>query len=297
VVASCFDFSGPRNKVVCSALNFPSILYLYQQQERHGARLELVECPDGIHVPLDAMLEAIDEKTLLVPISHVIFKSAFIQDARAIVRRAHEVGARVVLDCYQSTGVLPVDVAGWGVDFAVGGTLKWLCGGPGVAYLYVDPELAPRLEPALTGWMSHASPFGFDPGPLERRDDAWRFLNGTPAVPALQAVRPGLEIVRQVGVEAIRANSLRQTERLIDAADEHGWDVRTPRAPEHRGGTVSLRVPDAERVTEELLARDILVDFRPGAGIRLSPHFYTTDDEIDRAVEAIAALVGAGRPA
>lgn len=297
VVASCFDFSGRRNKVVCSELNFPSILYLYRQQERRGARLELVESPDGVHVPLEAMLEAIDEETLLVPISHVIFKSAFVQDVRAIVRRAHEVGARVVLDCYQSTGVLPVDVAGWDVDFAVGGTLKWLCGGPGVAYLYVDPELAPRLEPALTGWMSHTSPFSFDPGPLERRDDAWRFLNGTPAVPALHAVLPGLEIVQQIGVDVIRENSLRQTRRLIEAADEHGWEVRTPRDPERRGGTVSLLVPEARQVTEELLARDILVDFRPGAGIRLSPHFYTTDEEIDRAVDTIAAIVGAGQPA
>jgi len=290
VIASCFDFSGKRNKIVCSTLNFPSIVYLYRQQERRGARLHLVDSPDGIHVPLEAMLEAIDEHTALVPISHVIFKSAFIQDVEAIVRRAHEVGALVALDTYQSTGAMPVDVSGWDVDFALGGTLKWLCGGPGVAYLYVKPELAETLEPALTGWMAHSSPFAFDPGPIERNQGAWRFGNGTPAIPALRACRPGLKILNEVGVEAIRANSLRQTRRIIDAADEHGWTVNTPRDDAARGGTVSIMVPDCERVSRELLGRDILIDFRPGAGIRLSPHFYNTDDEIDHAIAVIAEL-------
>jgi kynureninase len=292
VIASCLDFSGARNKIVCSRLNFPSIIYLYRQQERRGARLELVDSPDGVHVPLDEMLAAIDERTALVPISHVIFKSAFIQDVEAIVRRAHEVGALVALDTYQSTGAMPVDVTGWDVDFAVGGTLKWLCGGPGVAYLYVKPQLAETLEPALTGWMAHASPFSFDPGPIERNHGAWRFANGTPAIAALRACRPGLEIVNEIGVEAIRANSVRQTRRIIDAADERGWTVNTPRDERARGGTVSIMVPDCEAVSRELLARDILIDFRPGAGIRLSPHFYTTDDEIDHAIATIVEVVG-----
>ncbi len=290
VIASCLDFSSPRNKIVCSALNFPSILYLYRQQERRGAQLHLVESPDGIHVPLDELLAAIDERTALVPISHVIFKSAFIQDVEAVVRRAREVGAMVALDVYQSTGAVPVDVSGWDVDFAVGGVLKWLCGGPGVAYLYVKPELAEKLQPALTGWMSHVDPFAFDPGPIDRKHGAWRFVNGTPAIPALRACQPGLEILRQVGVEAIRANSLRQTQRILDAADDFGWTINTPRDAAVRGGTVSIMVPDCEEGSRQLLARDILIDFRPGAGIRLSPHFYTTDDEIDRAVAAIAEL-------
>jgi kynureninase len=291
VVASCFDFSGERNRIVCSALNFPSIIYLYRQQERRGAELCLVDSPDGIHVPLEAMLEAIDERTALVPISHVIFKSAFIQDVEAIVRRAHEVGALVALDTYQSTGAMPVDVTGWEVDFAVGGTLKWLCGGPGVAYLYVRPGFAETLEPALTGWMSHTNPFAFDSSPIDRSSGAWRFMNGTPAIPALRACQPGLRIVSEVGAEAIRANSVRQTRRLIDGADAHGWTVNTPRDEARRGGTVSIMVPDCEQVSRELLARDILIDFRPGAGIRLSPHFYTTDEEIDHAIATIAELL------
>ena len=292
VVASCFDFSGERNKIVCSALNFPSIIYLYRQQERRGAKLRLVESPDDVVVPLDEMLEAIDETTALVPISHVIFRSAFVQDVPAIVERAHEVGAKVALDVYQSTGAMPVDVSGWDVDFAVGGTLKWLCGGPGVAYLYVKPELADELEPAITGWMAHTSPFSFDPGPIDRNSGAWRFMNGTPAIPALRACRPGLEILNQVGIEAIRDNSIRQTRRLIAGADEHGWTVNTARDDALRGGTVSIMVPDCEQVSRELQARDIMIDFRPGAGIRLSPHFYNTDDEIDHALATIAELVG-----
>ena len=292
VVASCFDFSGERNKIVCSALNFPSIIYLYRQQERRGAKLRLVESPDGVVVPLDEMLEAIDETTALVPISHVIFRSAFVQDVPAIVERAHEVGAKVALDVYQSTGAMPVDVSGWGVDFAVGGTLKWLCGGPGVAYLYVKPELADELEPSITGWMAHTSPFSFDPGPIDRNSGPWRFMNGTPAIPALRACRPGLEILNQVGIEAIRDNSIRQTRRLIAGADEHGWTVNTSRDDALRGGTVSIMVPDCKQVSRELQARDIMIDFRPGAGIRLSPHFYNTDDEIDHAIATIAELVG-----
>jgi kynureninase len=186
---------------------------------------------------------------------------------------------------------MPVELEAWDVDFAVGGTLNGLCGGPGVSYLYVKPALASELEPAITGWMSHVSPFSFDASGLERRADGWRFLNGTPGIPSLYAARPGLEIINKVGVDAIRSKSLRQTDRLIAAAAQHGWNVRTPRKHDWRGGTVTLDLPDAQEVTEQLLERDIFVDFRPGAGIRLSPHFYTTDEEIDHAVDTIASLV------
>jgi kynureninase len=290
-IASCFDFSGPRNKVVMVDLEFPSIQYFYFAQQRRGARVELVPSEDGLRVPMGKFLAAIDEQTLLVPISYVLFRSATIVDARAIIERAHRVGAHVVLDVFQATGTVPVDVRALNADFAVGGVLKWLCGGPGVAYLYVRPDLGSKLFPGVTGWFAHRRPFEFEPGPIDRRDDAFRFLTGTTQVPALYACQPGLEIVAQVGVERIRENSVRQTTRLIQGARARGWRVNTPENSAERGGTVSIDCPHAAAVTRELLARDILVDFRPKAGIRLSPHFYNRDEEIDFALAQIEEIL------
>ncbi len=291
VVSSCFDLSGPRNKVVMVDMEFPSILYFYLEQQRRGVRVEIVKSQDGIRVPLEKLLEAIDDKTLLVPVSYVLFRSAYIMDARAIVERAHRVGAYVVLDLYQAAGTVPVNLREMGVDFAVGGVLKWLCGGPGVAYLYVRPDLRPQLQPTLTGWLAHQRPFNFEVGPLDRREDSYRFLNGTPHVPALYACQPGFEIIGKVAVERIRAKSLRQTQRLIEGALARGWKVNTPFEAAERGGTVSMDCPHAAEVTRELLARNILVDYRPQAGIRLSPHFYNRDEEIDFALEQIAEIL------
>jgi kynureninase len=285
VIASCFDFSGPRNKVVMVDMEFPSILYFYQEQQRYGARVEIVKSEDGIRVPVEKLLAAIDEQTLLVPISYVLFRSACIMDAKAIVERAHRVGAHVILDCFQAAGTVPVNFRELGADFAVGGVLKWLCGGPGVAYLYGRSDLRPKLQPALTGWLAHKRPFNFEVGPIDRRDDSFRFLNGTPQVPALYACQPGIDMIRRVGVERIRAKSARQTQRIMDGALARGWRVNTPRDPSERGGTVSVECPHACEVMRELLARDILVDYRPQAGIRLSPHFYNRDEEIDFALE------------
>ncbi len=287
VITSCFDFDAPRNKVVMVDLEFPSILYFYLEQERRGARAEIVKSEDGIRIPLERLLEAIDEQTLLVPVSLVLFRSAYLQDARAIVERAHRVGAYVVLDVYQAAGTIPLNLRELEVDFAVGGLLKWLCGGPGVAYLYVRPDLRPKLKPTLTGWLAHKRPFNFEVGRVDPRDDAFRFLNGTPHIPALYACQPGIEIIGEVGIERIRAKSIQQTDRLIQGARARGWRVNTPENPAERGGTVSVDCPHAREVTRELLARDILVDYRPQAGIRLSPHFYNRDEEIDFALEAI----------
>ncbi len=291
VIASCFDFSGRRNKIVMVDLEFPSVLYFYQDQQRHGARVQVVPGPDGIHIDLDGLLRAIDDETLLVPISYVLFRSATIIDARAILRRAHEVGAHVVLDLFQATGTVPVDVRALETDFAVGGVLKWLCGGPGVAYLYVREDLRRTLVPSLTGWMAHRRPFAFETGPIDRRDDGYRFLNGTPQVPALYACQPGIEIVRQAGIESIRAKSMRQTAHLVEGAIARGWRVQTSMDPAERGGTVSIDCPHAAEVTRELLARDVLVDYRPNAGVRLSPHFYNRDEEIDFALGQIEEIL------
>jgi kynureninase len=291
VIASCFDFSVPRNKIVMVDMEFPSILYFYQEQQRRGARVEIVKSEDGIRVPLEKLLAAIDESTLLVPISHVLFRSACIQDARAIIERAHRVGARVILDCFQAAGTVPLNLHELETDFAVGGVLKWLCGGPGVAYLYVRSDLRPKLQPALTGWIAHKRPFNFEAAPIDRREDSYRFMNGTPHVPALYACRPGIEIIKQAGVEAIREKSVRQTARIIEGALARGWRVNTPVDPAERGGTVSVDCPHAYEVMRELVARDILVDYRPQAGIRLSPHFYNRDEEIDFALEQIAEIL------
>jgi kynureninase len=280
VILSCFQ-GGERARVVYERENFPSVRYVYQA--RHDLDV----------VATDDVLGAIDEQTLLVPIQHVLFKSGEIQDVDAIVRRAHEVGARVVLDAYQSAGTVPLDVMALGVDFAVGGSVKWLCGGPGNGWLYVRPDLIEQLEPAVTGWQAHARPFAFEPE-LEYADGIARFLTGTPNVPALYAATPGYDLIEEIGVERIRANSLRQTQLLIDGADARGFEVRSPRAPDRRGGTVTVNVPDFEAVHKELGERQILCDFRPDAGIRLGPHYFTTDAELEFALDQIAEIVATG---
>jgi kynureninase len=291
VVASCFDFSGPRNKVVYSDLNFPSVMYFWEAQQAYGARVHMVQTDDGITVPIERLLDAIDEQTLLVPVSHVIFRSAYIQDAKAIIEKAHKVGAHVVLDTFQSLGSVPVDVKALDVDFACGGVLKWLCGGPGVGYLYVRPDLGRKLQPKFTGWFAHQNPFGFEIGSTRYSEPPFRFMNGTSHIPALEAARPGLKIIAEVGIDRIREKSKRQTSRLIDLASSHGWRVNSPRNPESRGGTVSIDMPDAEAVCGELLKRDILVDYRPKAGVRMAPHFYNKDEELETAIAAVEEIV------
>ena len=291
VIASCCDFSGKRNKVVYSDMNFPSVMYFWQAQQANGARVHMVKTDDGVTVPLERMLDAIDEKTLLVPMSHVIFRSAYIQDAKAIIEKAHRVGALVVLDTFQSLGTVPVDIQALNADFACGGVLKWLCGGPGVGYLYVRPDLGKKLQPKITGWFAHQQPFNFEVGPMRYTDPPFRFMNGTSHVPALEAAQPGLKIIAEVGVDRIREKSKRQTARLIELADRHGWRINTPRNPEQRGGTVSIDMPDSQEVCRELLKRDILVDWRPKAGVRMSPHFYNTDQELETGIAAVEEIL------
>jgi kynureninase len=281
VVLSCFQQAGERNRIVYERENFPSVRYVYQ------ARSELDV------VATDDVVGAIDERTLLVPIQHVLFKSGEIQDVESIVDRAHEAGAYVVLDAYQSAGAVPLDVTALGVDFAVGGSVKWLCGGPGAGWLYVRPDLIELLEPSVTGWQAHARPFAFEPE-LEYADGIARFLTGTPNVPALYACTPGYDLIEEIGVDRIRANSLQQTQRLIDGADARGFEVRSPRESERRGGTVTVHVPDFEAVHKELSERQILCDFRPAAGIRLGPHYFTSDEELDFVLDQVEDILSTG---
>ena len=291
IVTSCFDWNGTRNKIVTDGLNFPSNDYIYHGLERQGARIVSVGAADGMTVPLDAILAAIDEQTQLVSISHVAFRSSYLQDLAAITKRAHEVGAYIVADLYQSAGIVPLDVVKLDVDFATGGSVKWLLGGPGAGYLYVREDLDQRLQPAMTGWAAHAHPFEFENGPIEYASDIRRFLNGTPNVPAMYSARSGYEIVNEIGVETVRAKSKRQTQRLIALADEAGLAVRSPRDPSARGGTIILDVPNGREATAELGRRQILVDYRPGAGIRIAPHFYTSDDEIEHTIRELKSIV------
>ncbi len=293
IVTSCFDWSGPRNKLVTDGLNFPSNDYIYHGLERQGARIVSVPSPDGMTVPLDSILSAIDEETLLVSISHVAFRSSFVQDLAAITERAHAVGALIIADLYQSAGILPVDVRKLNLDFATGGSVKWLIGGPGCGYLYVRRDLWPTLSPAATGWQAHRHPFDFEGGEIRFADDAMRFLNGTPNIPALYTAMPGYQIINQIGVAAIRAKSVRQTQHLIALADKAGISVRSVRDPNHRGGVIVLDVPNGQQVTAELLRREVIVDHRPGAGIRIAPHFYTTDDELAHTIHEIRSIVQA----
>jgi kynureninase len=291
VALSSIQPRGSRRRIVCLAADFPSTIYLYRAQEAHGFELSIVPAEDDLSVRLDRVLEAIDDRTALVSLSHVLFKTSYIMDAAAVIERAHAVGARVILDGYQSAGIIPVDVTALGVDFFVGGCLKWLCGGPGTAFLYTRPDLRASSAPRLTGWFAHRRPFAFDIGALDRRDDAMAMMNGTPSIPAYYAALPGLDIIAAVGVDRIREKSRRMTRRAFELADRHGFPSLATRDPDRLAGTVAVNPPEALLVSRALKARDFVVDFRPGVGIRISPHFYNTDEEIERVMEEMARIV------
>jgi len=286
IVLSCFDLKPPRNRIVFEEGLFPSVRYVQQAWARFGA--DVVVCPDA-----EAVIDAIDERTLLVPVSHVLYKSAEIQDVEAIAATAHSVGAHVCLDAYQSAGAVPLDVTALGIAFCVGGSVKWLCGGPGAGWLYVRPDLAEQLEPAFAGWQAHARPFAFE-DEMDPAPGAGRFLTGTPVVAANYAASAGYEIIAEIGVDRIRANSMRQTALLVELVDEAGFELTSPRDPAVRGGSVVFRVPDFQAVHAELARRNIICDTRPDAGIRFGPHFFTSDDEIRFAVSQVQEILASG---
>jgi len=293
-VLSAIDFPRERDTVVMTELDFPSVRYAFAEMaQRLGARVVVVKSDDGISIDQEKLLAAIDERTRLVAVSHVLFRSAYLMDANAICKRAHEVGALVSLDSFHAVGIIPVDVKRSKVDFLTGGVLKWLCGGPGACFLYISPVLRDRLKPALTGWQAHARPFAFEEI-MEFTTGAFRWLNGTPVIPALYAAAEGPRILRRAGVPAIREKSIRLTSRLIALADERGFQVNAPRDAAQRGGTVALDVPHGYEVTQHLLSRNILVDYRVGAGIRIAPHFFTKEDELEEAIYEIDQALESG---
>lgn len=293
IVASCFRYDGARRKILLTDLDFPSNMYLFEGFRRYGAEIVLVPSDDAIRTNVDRLVEAIDDRTALVCLSLVLFKSSYLHDPRPIIEKAHRVGARVVLDVYQAAGTVPLNLEAIGTDFAVGGSVKWLCGGPGAGYLYVRPDLAPTLEPGIVGWAAHATPFSFETGPIEYAAAPERFQSGTPNVPSLYSARAGYDIVARIGVETIRRHSLRLTRRMIDLALEAGYRVNTPLAGEERGGAVIIDVPNGAAVADELIRREVIVDYRPGAGIRMAPHFYNTMDEIEHAMAVLGEIVQA----
>lgn len=292
LVASCLDFSKKRNKVVYTDQNFPTNMYVWEGCRALGARIECVPT-DGIHVDTQRVLEAIDETTAIVPISHVTYKSHFVQDAKAIQRRAREVGALVLLDTYQSLGTVPVDVQDLDVDMICGGSVKWLCGGPGAGYLYVRPDLIEKLSPRITGWAAHAAPFAFETGPQRHAHGIRRMLHGSPAVSSFVAATAGYELALECGAHNIRRWSTKLTEKLRRDLVEAGFKINSPERVEERGGTLTIGLEPDENgpaFVKALESRGILVDHRPGAGIRVSPHYYTLEDELDEFVETMGEL-------
>lgn len=291
VALSCERPTPSRKSIVCSAMDFPSMMYLYRAQQATGFDLRVVPADTDLSVATDRMVDAIDEHTAFVAFSHVLFRTSYIMDAAAIAAKARAVGASVILDTYQSAGIIPLDVAALGIDFAVGGCLKWLCGGPGNAFLYTRPDRLKTAAPSFTGWLSHAHPFAFEPGDTELRDDAMRMMNGTPSIPAYYAAVGGLDIINEIGVAAIRERSKQLTARILQRVDEHGFESAASRDPNRLAGTVAVNVPEAALVARTLKAREFVVDYRPPVGVRISPHFYNTPDEIDRVMAEMASIV------
>jgi kynureninase len=291
VALSTIRPTASRRRLVCSSMDFPSMIHLYRAQRASGFDLRIVPAEPDLSIDTQKMLDAIDETTAVVAFSHVLFRTSYIMDAAAVIARAHRVGATVILDAYQSAGIVPLDVSALQVEFAVGGCLKWLCGGPGNAFMYTRPDVLKTARPAFTGWLSHRSPFAFETSELQPRDDAMRMMNGTPSIPAYYAALAGLDIIQEVGVARIRERSKELTAHLLDLIDQQGFSSSASRDPERLAGTVAVSVPDAQLVSRTLKARDFLVDYRPPVGIRISPHFFNTVDEIDRIMAEIVEIV------
>ncbi len=288
-VASALDWHGksggkPRNKIVLTSLEFITSYPFWQGwAEMMGARIVQVESDDGISIPTEKLVAAIDDETLLVPTSHVYFRSGAVQDLKAITKRAHSVGAYVLGDGYQAAGIVPIDLKDLGIDFYVGGSHKWLCGGAGAGFLYVREDLSAKLKPRFSGWFGIANPFDYDPGTkFEPAEGVMRFMAGTPAVPALFAAIEGISTVAELGLEKIRSHSMTLTKSIIEEADVRKLKVKTPRDPHARSGMVCLDFPEAKGATEFLVREGVIVDYRPNCGIRVSPHFYNGKDDLTR---------------
>jgi kynureninase len=289
-LASCLRFEGPRNEVVYEALQFPSLTYVWTEYQRSGAQIRIVPSDDGRTVPTERIIGAITEKTAIAALSHAYYVSGSICDVRAIQQHCRRTGTLLMVDAYQTTGVFPYDVTEWDLDVVTGGSHKWLCGGPGCGWIYVRPSLLATFEPAVTGWMAHARPFAFEPAPMTYAHSMYRWGTGTPTIPGYVAAKPGHDLIKAVGVPVIREHNIRLTNRIAEAALERGLTVNTPLEPQRRTGWIAIDFPESARVYDGLIQRRVFVDYRPGCGIRVGPHFYSTDADIDALFGAIDAL-------
>lgn len=290
-IASALDYRT-RPKVVIEELMFPNVIYVWERFRRLGVELELVPSDDGMTITTERMLEAIDERTSLVSLSHAVYVSGALLDVAAICKRAHEVGALVMCDVYQTAGVVPIDVAAWDLDLLVGGSHKWLCGGPGTCFLWVKPELRKQLEPMTTGWMAHESPFRMAPAPIALAQNSWRFVAGTPSVAAYYVARNAYRNMLEIGVDTIREHNLALCQIIIDRALAAGLQVHSPLDGQHRTGFVAVDFPGSEAASKVLIAERYKLDWRPNCGLRLGPHFYSTEDEVERMMSRVIALAG-----
>jgi kynureninase len=280
-IASCLDFRRDRQEVVYESLQFPSLTYVWREWERFGAIVRIVQSDDGRTVPTERIVDAITEKTAIAVLSHAYYVSGAIADVRTIQRHCRSVGALLCVDAYQTTGVYPYDVTAWDLDLVTGGSHKWLCGGAGCGWLYVKPSLLERFAPAVTGWMAHARPFAFEAAPMKHAPSMYRFGNGTPSIPAYMAAQPGHRAIASVGIPRIREHNVRLTQKIAAMALERGLRVNSPLEPERRTGWIGIDFDGAEAASRRLIERRVFLDYRPGCGIRVGPHFYTEDAEID----------------
>lgn len=292
-IASCLDYDE-RNKIVATDLDFPTNHYVWRAQQRRGAKLDVVSSADGISIEADEVVERVDEQTAIVNINRVLFESSWIMDVPPIVAAAHAAGAHIVIDDFHGSGIVPLDVHALGVDFLLSGALKWLMGGQGIAFLYCRRDLIERMQPLNVGWFGTKQPFDFDRSGLDLRDDARRFETGTYTLPQAWTAAAGMEMILEVGVSNIRARNQQLTSLLIDHADKSGLELLSPRDGARRGGLVRVRVPggraQAEFILHELFRRDVVLDQR-GDALRISPHFFSSEEDIERCFEELAKLV------
>ncbi|GAC1658164.1 MAG: aminotransferase class V-fold PLP-dependent enzyme [Vulcanimicrobiaceae bacterium] len=279
-LGSALQFTPDRNEIVYEALQFPSLTYVWTEFARYGGQVRIVPSDDGRTVATQRIVDAITERTLIAVLSHAYYVSGALCDVRAIQAHCRKTGTLLMVDAYQTTGVYPYDVTQWDLDIVTGGSHKWLCGGPGCGWIYVKPELLERFEPLVTGWMAHARPFSFEPAPMTYAPSMYRWGTGTPTIPGYVVAKPGHDLIREIGINAIREHNVRLTSKIVELAQERDLTVNSPVQAQARTGWIGIDFADCETIYKRLIGERVFVDYRPGCGIRMSPHFYTDDDDI-----------------